>query len=279
MKRSNFVGLICLSAVVTAAGGVHTFAQGGGPGRGGHGGPGRGPGRGGPASLVRTPLPVLTASLKLSADQKTAIQKIQADFRTQADALRPAPPADNGGGPPDRQTMDANRAKMQQLEKTADASILADLTDDQKTAAANLLKLMPVLREAGIPAEVLGDLNLTAAQTAKIVATVKADKEAANGDMGKALHDKIHTDVMALLSQDQQSVVTAYLQAHPHPQGGPDGMGGPRGPGGRGGGRHSGPGGPDGGPGDMPPPPQEGGQEGGPDGMPPGPPPPDGGNI
>ena len=303
MKRKNSIGLACMTAVITMAGASQAFSQtdaqqppqrGGGGGRGMRGGPGRM--QGGPATLVRTPVKVLTSVLKLTGDQTTAVQKIQTAFQTADKANRPAPPDPNGGGtPPDRAAMDANRAKSQQLEKTANDQILALLTDSQKTAAASLLKLMPTLREAGIPMEVLGDLNLSDSQKSQIAATVKADKDAANGDMSKELHDKIHTDVLALLSADQQATLTAYIKANPRPMGGPGGPGGPGGgpdgggPGGGQGGRpHRGggpggpggqdnggqPGGPDGqgGPGEMPPPPDGG------DAPPPGPPPADGGN-
>ena len=309
MKRKNYIGLVCLTAVITMAGGAQAFSQTDPPPppRGG-GRPPRG-GQQGPATLVRTPIKALASALKLTGDQTTAIQNIQTDFQTADKANRPAPPDPNGGGtPPDRATMDANRAKSQQLEKAANDKILALLTDSQKTAAAGLMKLLPTLREAGIPLEVLGDLNLTDDQKTQIAATVKADRDAANGDMGKALHDKIHTDVIALLSADQQATLSAYVKAHPRsmgrPGGGPGGgdFGGPGGPGGPdggpGGGRggrppHGGPGGPDGqnggqgdpnsgqgdpnsgqpgGPGDMPPPPDGG------DAPPPGPPPADGGN-
>ena len=292
MKRNKTIGLICMTAVISLAGGTQAFSQadaqqpprdgGNRPPRGGRGG-----GQGGPATLVRTPVKALASALKLTSDQTTAIQKIQADFQAADKANRPAPPDPNGGGtPPDRATMDANRAKSQQLEKTANESILALLTDSQKTAAASLLRLLPALREAGIPLEVLGNLSLTDDQKTQIAAVVKADRDAANGDMSRELHDKIHTDVMALLSSDQQATLTAYLKAHPQTKGGPGG--GPGGPGGFGGGpdgggpggggqggrpHRGGPGGPGGGQ-------DNGGQPGGPDGQGgPGemPPPPDGG--
>ncbi len=278
MKRKNYTGLVCLAAVVALGGGAQAFSQTDSPQgpRGGHG-PQRGPK--GPATLVRTPVKALTSALKLTADQAAAIQKIQSDLMTADRANRPAPPDPNGGGtPPDRATMDANRAKSQQLEKAASDQILALLSDSQKTAAASLLKLLPALREAGIPLEVLGDLNLSDNQKTQIAATVKADRDAANGEMSRDLHDKIHTDVLALLSADQQATLTAYLKAHPQgPGGGRGGFGGGRGPGGPDGGpgRQGGPDGAQdehGGPGDMPPPPD------GADAPPPGPPPTDGGN-
>ena len=269
MKNRNVLGLACLSAVLSMIGGAQAFSQTDPPRppRGG-GRPPRGPQ--GPATLVRTPIKALVSALKLTDDQKTAIQKIQTDFQTASKALRPPPPDPNGGTPPDPTTMEANRAKEQKLEKTANDQITALLTDDQKTAAASLLKMLPVLREAGIPLEVFGDLNLTADQKTKIAATVKADKDAANGAMSRELHDKIQADVLALLTADQQATLTAYVKAHPRPQGGPGGPDG--GPGGFGGGHRGGrPGGPDGqgGPGDMPPPPDGG------DAPPPGPPPAD----
>ena len=296
MKRKITMGLFCMTAVITMAGGTKAFSQTDPPRppRGGGNRPPRGPQ--GAATLVRTPIKALTSLLKLTGDQTTAIQKIQTDFQTADKANRPAPPDPNGGGtPPDRATMDANRAKSQQLEKAANDQILALLSDSQKTAAADLLKLLPTLREAGIPLEVLSALNLTDDQKTQIAATVKADKDAANGDMGRALHDKIHADVTALLSADQQATLTAYVKAHPRPMGGPGGFGGgpdgggpgggrrhrggpgggPGGPGGQGDPNSGGPdgGGPDGqgGPGDMPP-------DGGGEAPPPGPPPADGGN-
>lgn len=275
MKQTNYLGLACLTAVMTMAGAAQAFSQSDPPRppRGGGNRPPRGPQ--GPATLVRTPINALASALNLTSDQKTAIQKIQSDFQAAAKALRPPPPDPNGGGtPPDRTTMDANRAQEQQLEKAANDKIIALLSAAQKTAAASLLKMLPTLRDAGIPLEVLGSLNLTDAQKTQIVATVKADKDAANGAMSRELHDKIQADVLALLSADQQATLTAYVAAHPRRPGG----GGPGGPGGGPGG--PGGGGPDGGPGD---PGGPDGGPGGPGGPPPpegdsGPPPPDGGS-
>ena len=249
MKRNTFLGLACLTAVITMTGAAQAFSQTDSP-RPFRGGGNRGPrGQQGPATLVRIPVSALASPLNLTSDQKTAIQQIQADFQTAEKALRPAQFDPNGGGtPPDRTTMDANRAKSQQLEKAANDKITALLTDTQKTAAASLLKFLPTLREAGIPVEILGDLKLTDDQKTQIAATVQADKDAANGAMSRELHDKIQADALALLTADQQAALTAYVKAHPfQPDGGPGGAGGfgggHGGPGGHGGfgGGHGGP--------------------------------------
>jgi Spy/CpxP family protein refolding chaperone len=230
------------------------------------------------------PIAALEAGLKLTDDQKTKIAKIQKDVQQSRRSMMPRPDQD-GGGPPDPEQMRAAMDKMRSKEDQAKSSIEAVLTDEQKQALPGLLKEIDALREAGIPAEVYGDLKLTGSQKKQLVALAKKSQDAMRAKMDslqpggdfesvRSAMDQsrrqAHSRAMALLTAEQRDLVQKYQQAHPRPDRGPGGPGGPEGfgppPGG--------PDGPDGGPGGPGGPPQGGPPQGGPgdDGNPPPPP-------
>jgi Spy/CpxP family protein refolding chaperone len=215
----------------------------GGPGGGG---PGMGgPGRRGPRqeTAAQAPLAALKAGLKLTAAQTARIQKIQSRVRQQRDALMPRPGGGNNA-PPDFNAMRARFDKMRASEQKADKEIAAALSTPQRQALPGLLKRLGIWRQAGIPAELYGTLNLTGAQQQKIAAIVnKARAARSQGGPGRGgpggggpggggwgeSRQKVHSQAMAALTAGQRKTVTAYLNAHPRPQFG-------RGPGGFGGG-------------------------------------------
>lgn len=148
-------------------------------------------------------------------------------------------------------------SKLFQLRQQTIKSIEAVLTDTQKQAVPGLLKTLDALQVSGIPIPVVSDLKLTASQKTKIQnlaeATRQEDRKAmdnarATGDFDsvrEALqksHKSVHDKVMAILTTDQKSVVSAFVKDHPQrgpggfgpPPGGPEGDGPPPPPGGQG---------------------------------------------
>lgn len=176
-------GTVLLAAALAASvalGQGPPSPPGGGPGFGGPGGPGfgRGP-MAGPrqSSAVQTPIEALAAGLRLSDDQSSRIQAIQADVRKQRESLMPRRGPGSDGGPPDFEAMRANFDKLRAAEQKANKDIEASLTDAQKKALPALLKQLDAWREADIPVELYGDLKLTADQQQKIDAQVKKARE------------------------------------------------------------------------------------------------------
>jgi len=269
--RTSF---LLAAALFVAVSGSAARSQPPPPGGPGFGGPGMGRrpmGGPRPSTAAQTPLAALTAGLKLTDDQKARVQAIQDQLRQQRDALMPRPGQGNDA-PPDPETMRANFDRLRAAEQKANSDINAALNDSQKKALPGLLKKLDVWRQAGIPAELYGELNLTDAQEQQIEAIVKKARAAmppppggqpgdggpgrGHGDRGQA-RQKMHEQAMEVLTVDQQKAVQDYIDAHPRPPFG-------HGPGGPGGGFPPPPGGENGGP---PPP---GGEEGGPPPPPPG---------
>ena len=222
------IGLMCASLFLLSAVAVTSFAQGNGAGGGGRQGGGQR--RGGGNALVNMPLSVIDSYLKLTADQKTKITAIQTQYKTDAKAFTPAPPA--AGEMPDPQVQRDMRTKQREASTKADTDIKAVLTDDQTKLVPDMTKELGVYQSAGIPIGVVSDMNFTAEQKTKIT-TIASDsakeiqaknKEArANGgqpdrqamaDLRKAASEKI----MAVLTDTQKTTLEAYRKAHPTPQ-------------------------------------------------------------
>lgn len=239
----------------------------GGPGGfGGPGGPGRPPFGGPPRqmTLANAPLPVLEEGLHLTASQKTKIAALQQGWETQRRKTMPRPDA-QADGPPDPETMQANREKVQKQERAISSKIEETLNSEQKQQVPTLFKTLNTLRAAGIPLPLFHDLNLTAEQKQSLAKLAPSAPQGGPGPDGRGgpgggrfggpgmgPQSQVHSKVMALLTEEQRQTVTSYLQAHPRPERGGE-FGPPRGQGRRGGGR------PQGGPGqDGPPPPPDG---------------------
>ncbi len=250
---------------------------GGGPmGRGGMRGPGR------PASLSTAPLDALSAALTLTESQVTKVEELQKKWaeteRSERDAAgiqMPRPPRGGQGGFPSEEDREAMRAqfetfiqKQQAFEKAlepkrkaSDTAITAILNDTQKKALPEALKSIDALQMAGIPSDVHRELNLTAAQRAKLAAV--ADKYAPKpgerpqggqgspgggpggfgggpggpggfGGRGGGRQSEARTATLAILTDAQKKVVSNWEREHPRPERGPGGFGRPGG-GGRGG--------------------------------------------
>jgi hypothetical protein len=277
---------LCLSAVV--APGSARAQPPGGPPPGGPGGPGRfGPPPGGPGfpgfggrpSVSNVPIGALTAELKLSEKQAQDIKQLQDSFHKQQRAIMPGfpggpggpPPPGGPGGPPpggpggpggpppggfgDPEQMRAAMQKMRALDEKTAKQIEAELTDSQKKALPDAMREIGALGQAGIPPDLLGDLNLSADQKSKILAISsqaqqdlrqKMEAIRQSGDfqaMREAMQtyrESSHKQVMAVLSADQRAMVDKFVKDHPMRgpggfPGGPGGFGPPRGPGGPGG--------------------------------------------
>jgi Spy/CpxP family protein refolding chaperone len=242
---------------------------------------------GGPMTPASAPVGGLDAELKLTDKQKQAIRQIQDAFHKEQRALMPGFPGGgpggppnggpnggppNGGppngGPPNFEQMQANMQKMRMLDAKASKQIVELLTDDQRKALPEALKDLDLMRQAGIPLDILGELKLTADQKSKIAAVLAKSQQ----DMRKLMEEarqsqdfqgvreamqsfgqNTHRQVMAVLTEGQRTQVETFIKEHPmRGPGGPGGFG----PGGPGGFRPGGPGGPGQG-GDGPPPPPQ----------------------
>ncbi len=240
-----------LTALIGVMLGTAALAQFGGPpppggprfggprgGSPGGGGPGRGM-RGPRASTAATaPLPALTAGLRLTAEQQAKIARIQSTFSGQRRSMMPPPPPP-GGPPPDFRAMGAAFDRMRAMEQSADASVQAVLTAQQRAALPGLLRTLDDLRTAGIPPATYGALHLTTAQTARITGMAQALQQAtrqamaappAGGDPRSAMRagrDRLAAQAAAVLTPTQRAIVDKYKAAHPRPAFGEPG--GPRG--------------------------------------------------
>jgi hypothetical protein len=206
-----------------------------------------------PASVANLPVSLLDAELTLTADQKQTIRRVQDRFHRQMWDQMPRP-GRPPGGPPDPETMRATRDKIRGLEQKAKGDIEAVLDSDQKKALPRVLKEANAMREAGIPLEIYGKLQLTTDQKHKIVAIVQEvskaepkDPDMARegsrfGGRGGAFRDsrrKIHDKVVAVLTESQKETLEDFRRTHPFPgpgpgfgppPGGPRGFGPPGGP-------------------------------------------------
>jgi Spy/CpxP family protein refolding chaperone len=119
---------------------------------------------------------------------------------------------------------------MRDLTEKATADIKAVLTDDQKTKADGVVKDLNTLNSVGIPYQTYGDLKLTDDQKTKLNQIVQDNmgnlREQLQGLDQDAARQKImeirtaaHTKAMAVLTSDQQSIVTKYEQDHPRRRG------------------------------------------------------------
>lgn len=237
------IGLTCATLFLLSAVSLSAFAQdngaGAAPAGGGRQGRGQGRGQGGfqrgGASLATVPVATMDSYLKLTGDQKTKITAIQTQYKADTKDLVFQP-----GGQQDPQAMQEMFQKRQAATTKADTDIKAVLTADQTKMLPDMNKELGALRQLGIPAEVLGDLKLTADQKTKLttIATdsqkdmaAKRQEAQANGgridrqamqDMQKATTDK----AMAVLDLTQKNKLEAYLKEHPQPRGFGGGAGG-----------------------------------------------------
>lgn len=201
-------------------------------------GPGAGPpgGRGGPRfggfrqdSAADVPLAALDAGLNLTADQKSQIGKLQQQFQQQRQEAFPHP-GGQAGAPPDPAARRAAMDKFRTLEQDTTQKIDAILTSDQKAKLPPLLKEVESLRATGIPAEMYGDLKLTADQKQKLAAIAQKaqdDMQAAfqkardSGDFSSVRdamqqnRQQAHESALKVLTADQSKAVEQYRKDHP----------------------------------------------------------------
>jgi hypothetical protein len=223
---------------------------------------GRGPMGAGPKRLTAVTVPVetLAAALGLSDDQTAKIGEIRKQFRDDVRSKMPRPGGPDGGGPngpPDPSEMKARFEAVRSAETKANGEVEAVLNADQLKAFPDVLKSLRALGAAGVPPHLYAELDLTAAQRAKLAAVAPPEPKPDAGRPDRAAmqaqREKTRSAVMAILTAEQRGKVEAFRRDHPGRGRGPGGPGGP-------GGDFGGPGG------DGPPPPPPGD---GPDGPPP----------
>jgi hypothetical protein len=243
------IGLTCATLFLLSAVSIAAFAQDNGAGAAPAGGGRQGRGQRGQGgfnrapSLATIPVSTLNTYLKLTADQKTKIEAIQAQYKEAAKAFTPAP--GGAGAQADPQAAADMRQKRQEATTKTESDIKAILTDDQTKLLEPMNKELVTYQAVGIPAGVLGELKLTDGEHLKISTiaddsakerTAKMADLQANGggdrqammqamqDLQKATHEKI----MAVLTTSQKAILEAYLKDHPQPQFGRGGGGGGR---------------------------------------------------
>lgn len=213
-----------------------------------------------PMSPVNLPLNVLASTLDLTGTQRDKLGRIQSDLREQRRALMPPPPRPMDGPPPDREAMRARFEKMRALDRAANQKLASLLTAEQKKRVPGLLQDVRLFAEAGLPIELIGDLNLTVEQKKQIAAAVaevrqglrqKLEAARQNGDreamreIFESSRQETYDKALSFMTAEQREMTEKFVAAHPRPERGGPGFGPP--PGG------FGP--PPGGPGFPPPPP------------------------
>lgn len=242
-------------------------------------------------TVLSVPMEALQSGLKLTADQKTKIAKIQEENRPRGfggfgggggrgpggGGAPGGPPggAPGGGGGGGRRGGGGGgggfgggggqRPDFQAMQARSDAaakSIEALLTPAQKKALPTLIKDVGAMRTVGIPAQLYGDLKLTADQKSKIGTLAKQTQDsmqkmfqsAGGGGRGpggppggapgagpgggggfdfqaiQKMREDTNKKAMAILTSAQKAQVDKYLKANP-----PRGFGGGGGGGRRGG--------------------------------------------
>jgi Spy/CpxP family protein refolding chaperone len=241
------IGLTCATLFLLSAVSLAAFAQDNGQAAAPAAGARQGRGQGGyqrGGTLATLPVSLMDSYLKLTSDQKSKITAIQTQYKADVKALMPAPA--DAGAPADPQARRDMMQKSREVSTKADADIKAVLTPEQTPMLDTMNKDLQTYNAVGIPAEILGEVKLTADQKAKIT-TIADDsrkemqskmQELQNGGdrqammqamqgMQKATHDK----AMEALDLSQKNKVELYLKDHPQPQGGRGGFGGGRRPG------------------------------------------------
>jgi Spy/CpxP family protein refolding chaperone len=189
---SKFLAVVTAVAIVAMAAqlAVAQNDQGkGGRGRG-RGGPG---GMGGPPSMARLAmLPKVQEALKLTDDEKTKIEKINADFRKEMSGDRPDP------------------EKMKQMRDEVNDKLMKALDADQQK---RLMGIFVQLMGAGsvMDPAVGKEIGLTDEQKDKLHEAIgpppEGGREARGAGGGQSFADrraKMEKDVMAVLTPDQQ---------------------------------------------------------------------------
>jgi hypothetical protein len=228
-----------------------------------------------PESLSAASIPVSTLSfaLKLSDDQRTKIAALQSkldSLRKESGppdqmSNHPRPGAGFGGGPGmgGQQGQGFGQPPMpngeggggprgggdiaDDMDSFVSDKIVALLNSSQQQSLTKLIHTLRDLRLVGISPETYSDLNLTDSQISKIADLANSHREAIfkaiDSDQSlqdvqqqlQSLHRKLHTDTMAILTDDQAAIVKSHQPGPGRrggqggPNNGPDGFGPPPG--------------------------------------------------
>jgi Spy/CpxP family protein refolding chaperone len=168
-------------------------------------------------SLVAVPVEILDTSLKLSADQKSKIADIQAKYREEARALRPAQ-----GGPPNPAATRENMQKIRQLAEQANQQIQAALNNDQKAKVPALLEEFGALQTAGIPLPLLPELKLTDDQKKQILEVAKTTRDQVQAmsreerrAKGRQMMMEARTKINNILTGVQKAAIEKWNRENP----------------------------------------------------------------
>jgi hypothetical protein len=171
--------------------------------------------------LAEIPVPLLSAALGLTEEQKAKVaeirNKLESDLKSAAAVKSPGPEAER-----------SRRAPLEQ----AHNGIEALLTEEQKKEALALGKKIGLMGFAGIPAGAIGDLNLTPDQVDKISLPITdALKNAASTMQGlqpservektKQILEGFRATANSVLTADQRQKLADYWRAHPVKQAAP----------------------------------------------------------
>lgn len=180
-------------------------------------------------SLATTPCVRLAAELHLSDKQKQAIAEIQEKYLGDRYALKHYFPRDLTGGPKSFAQMRVQLEKERSLEEDASKQIDAWLTDDQRKAAPEVLKVLEMLATAGIPINLPIDLKLSSDQKSSLFATVAKSRQELNAMQEEArqkndynkIHfiflssqESLHRQVMAMLSETQKTAIDQAVKEY-----------------------------------------------------------------
>jgi len=163
-------------------------------------------------SAVQTPLAALEAGLNLTPEQTAEIQTTQEQFKQQCDAvLTQSTQSISSSTTPAARQAGMNQVRI--LEQQANQAISNMMTSEQQQTLPALLQQLQAWRMAGLPAELYGDLNLTADQQQQIAALGQRGGPARNGSARQG-----RNPVSDMLTAEQQGMVQAFWQTHPRPR-------------------------------------------------------------
>ena len=168
----------------------------------------------------------MNQGLKLTDDQKTKIQAIL-DKRAADYKALVLPPDQQGSS----DAVQAANQKRLDIANKADSDIEAALTDDQKIALTNFKRDLQVMQQAGLPLDMVGDLNLTDDQRQKITAQARENQRTVRqkateaqqsgttmtSEARTAMLKENRDKILALLTPEQRATLDKYGKEHPAP--------------------------------------------------------------
>lgn len=164
------------------------------------------------AAVARISLDQIDSLVHLTQEQKTKISAIRDKFLADSRALHPTP-----GAPPNPE----NRQKLMELSRQTTQKIMAVLTPEQKQKLQQALRERHRIRRAGIPNELMAQINLTQEQKARLNAIRKEAREKIKAlppeerrTKGREIMQAAREKMQAVLTPEQKAKIEAYKQQH-----------------------------------------------------------------